>query len=196
MIGTYKRLWAVMAGLDILSHNTIVRLRETIIATLQATRQWSAITTHSRLKQIARERPLRSTHTPELKLVGQTPDAPPSATPTPPASAFTHPYHTQLADLEQRQLLLQTVAIYPGWRLVSVHHRPDSDVLVAHLIPKCYDGDPVRAIREGHAMQLIMDATGDFRLQHARRKRSNILARCLRRLASSLDGGCYVVVLA
>jgi hypothetical protein len=99
-------------------------------------------------------------------------------------------------EFEQRQLLLQTVSIYPGWQLVSVQHRPESDVLVAHLIPNRYQGDPILAVREGHAMQIIMDATGDFKLQHPRRKRANIIVRCLRWLASALSGSSYGLAMA
>lgn len=171
------------------------------MATLQATRQWSATTAKSRLKQIPRDRSVQAPHTPNLKLVGPGPEvppsaAPPSAAPAPPASSFTRPYHDRLSEIEQRQLILQTVTIYQGWRLVSVQHRPESDVLVAHLIPNRYDGDPILAIREGHAMQIIMDATGDFKLQHARRKRSNIFSRCLRWLASALSSSSYSVAMA
>jgi hypothetical protein len=166
------------------------------MATLQATRQWSATTARSRLKQISRERPAQSFPAPDLKLVGDSPETPPSSAPTAPAPAMPRPYHDRLAEIEQRQLLLQTVTIYPGWRLVSVQHRPESDVLVAHLIPSRYDGDPVLAIREGHAMQIIMDATGDFKLQHPRSKRANIFARCLRWLASTLSSSSYSVAMA
>ncbi len=160
------------------------------MATLQATRQWSATTAQIRLKQIARE---RLAPPPELKLVGAEPEAPQG---TPPAPAAAWPYHDRLAELEQRQLLLQTVAIYPGWQLVSVQHRSESDVLVAYLIPARYDSDPVLAVREGYAMQIIMDATGDFKLHHPRRKRANIVVRCVRWLASALSSGSYGLALA
>ncbi len=158
------------------------------MATLQARRQWSATTAKSRLTQLSHERP--AIPQPELKLVGEAPEpAPASAAP---GLSDARPYHDRLAELEQRQLLLQTVSIYPGWQLVSVQHRPESDVLVAYLIPNRYEGDPVLAIRQGHAMQIIMDATGDFRIQRPRRKRVNVVARCLRWLASAL-GGAYSV---
>jgi hypothetical protein len=166
------------------------------MATLQATKQWSATTARAHLKQVCHQRPTQFPHTPEPKPGGSTSETPPSATSTPLASVFSRPYHDRLTEIEQRQLLVQTVAIYPGWQLVSVQHRPESDVLVAHMIPSHYQGDPVVAIREGHAMQLIMDATGDFKLQHPRSKRANILARFLRWLASGVSGSAYSVALA
>jgi hypothetical protein len=166
------------------------------MATLQPTRQWSATTARTRLKQITRERPAQPSPAPELTLVGSEPEATPGPAVTPPTAATPRPYHDRLAELEQRQLLLQTVTIYPGWRLVSVQHRPESDVLVAHLIPDGYDGDPVLAIREGHALQIIMDAIGDFKVQRPRRKRANIVARGLRWLASILSSSSYSVAAA
>ncbi len=155
------------------------------MATLQASRQWSANTAKSRLKQITRDGPTQTSRPPELKLVGEMPDAPSMYASAPPTTSTARPYHDRLPELEQRQLLLQTVVIYPGWQLVSVQHRPESDVLVAYLIPTRYDGDPVLAIRQGHAMQIIMDAIGDFKIQPPRRRPGNILTRCLRWLLAA-----------
>ena len=132
-----------------------------------------------------RERP---GHTPEFNAVDETIEAAPQVTSAPPSSGAARPYHDRLPELEQRQLLLHTVAIYPGWQLVSIQHRPESDVLVAYLIPSRDSGDPVVAIRQGRAMQIIMDATGDLRIQRPRRKRVNVLARCLRWLGSTIGG--------
>jgi hypothetical protein len=163
------------------------------MATLQATNQWSATTAKSRLKQISRERPVQGLPQPDIAPVAEAPDLSLNAASAAPAIGDARPYHDRLAELEQRQLLLQTVGIYPGWQLVSVQHRPESDVLIAYLIPQHYDGDPILAIRQGHAMQIIMDATGDFRVQRPRRKRANILSRGLRWLASMLSGGAYSI---
>jgi hypothetical protein len=157
------------------------------MATLQATKQWSAAAAKSRLKQVSRDRPAQTVPPPDPEVQ----DLPHSA--VTPGLGDARPYHDRLAEIEQRQLLLQTVAIYPGWQLVSVQHRPESDVLVAYLIPQHYDGDPILAIRQGHAMQIIMDATGDFRVQRPRRKRANVLTRGLRWLASVLSGGAYSI---
>ena len=163
------------------------------MATLQATKQWSANTAKSRLKQISREQVAQPIPPPEPHLVGTAPGVPPGGMSPASSSGDAHPYHDRLAELEQRQLLLQTVKIYPGWQLVSVQHRPESDVLVAYLVPGRYEGDPILAIRQGHAMQIIMDATGDFRVQRPRRKQANILARFLRWLATA---GAYSVTVA
>lgn len=76
----------------------------------------------------------------------------------------------RLPELDQRQLLLQTVAIYHGWHLVSLQHRHESGVLIAYLVRNREDGDPTQAIREGRALQIIMDAVGDMKVQHPRRK--------------------------
>jgi hypothetical protein len=158
------------------------------MATLQAKRQWSATTAKSRLKQMPRERPAQPGHTPELSAIDDTIEVAARPTSVPPSPGAARAYHERLPELEQRQLLLQTVAIYPGWQLVSIQHRPESDVLVAYLIPSRDNGDPVIAIRQGRAMQIIMDATGDLRIQRPRRKRGSIFARCLRWLASAVGG--------
>jgi len=88
-------------------------------------------------------------------------------------------YHDRLSELEQRQLLLQTVTVYDGWHLVSVQNRPESDVLVAYLVRDRDEGDPIDAIREGRAMQIIMDAVGDMKVQHPRKKTRPSLFRWL-----------------
>jgi hypothetical protein len=163
------------------------------MATLQATKQWSATTAKTRLKQLSREQAAPPVAPPEAPLFGAAPRDTAAAATSAPVSGEAHPYHDRLAELEQRQLLLQTVKIYPGWQLVSVQHRPESDVLVAYLVPSRYDGDPVLAIRQGHAMQIIMDATGDFRVQRPRRRQTSLLSRFMRWLANA---GVYSVTVA
>ncbi len=88
--------------------------------------------------------------------------------------------------MEQRQLLLQTVTICGGWHLVSVEQRPETDVLVAYLVSPHDEPNPVAAIREGRAMQIIMDAVGDLKIQHPRRRREGAVKRILRTLANFL----------
>ncbi len=88
--------------------------------------------------------------------------------------------------MEQRQLLLQTASICGGWQLVSVEQRPETDVLVAYLVSSRDELNPVAAIREGRAMQIIMDAVGDLKIQHPRRKREGLLPRIIHGLAHLL----------
>jgi hypothetical protein len=137
------------------------------MATLQTSRQSSAFTAKSRLQQTRRDRAEQPTAAPA-------PDQAEHLVETLihnfAAPAARGRYHDRLPELEQRQLLLQTVTIYTGWHLVSVQNRPESDVLVAYLVRNRDDGDPVEAIREGRAMQIIMDAVGDMKVQHPRRK--------------------------
>ncbi len=139
------------------------------MATLQTSRQCSAFTAKSRLQQVRRDRldhRPTATDTPVEQVVEtRSSQGIPSAS----APAAGH-FHERLSDLEQRQLLLQTATIYHGWHLVSVQNRPESDVLVAYLVRNNDDRDPVDAIREGRAMQIIMDAVGDMKIQHPRRK--------------------------
>jgi len=88
----------------------------------------------------------------------------------------------RLSELDQRQLMLQTVAIYKGWQLVSLQHRPESGVLIASLVRSNDNGDPAQAIREGRVLQIVMDAVGDMKVQHPRRKARSFWLRRLQRL--------------
>jgi hypothetical protein len=148
-----------------------VTREKTNMATLQANKQWSASTAKARLKQAPRERPA-----PEETVSDE------HTAPTLVGINTGHMYHGRLSELDQRQLLLQTVTTYGGWLLVSVQHRPESDVLVAYLVRQYDDGDPIVAIREGRALQIIMDAVGDLKVQHPRHRREGFVRRLLRRL--------------
>jgi len=142
------------------------------MATLQANKQWSASTAKARLKQAPRDRPGTEMH-----------DAADEHTaPTLVGINTGRVYHGRLSELEQRQLLLQTVTTYGGWDLVSVQHRPESDVLVAYLVRRYDNDDPIVAIREGRALQIIMDAVGDLKVQHPRHRREGFVRRLLRKL--------------
>ncbi len=149
------------------------------MATLQATQQWSASTAKTRLKHVTRERPVQPAPEPDHDA------AEALAAPTIVSSSTARAYHGRLSELEQRQLLLQTVTTYSGWHLISVQHRPESDVLVAYLVRSYDNNDPVMAIREGRALQIIMDAVGDLKVQHPRRKREGILGRLLKMLVAN-----------
>jgi hypothetical protein len=149
------------------------------MATLQSSRQCSAFTAKSRLNQVRRERIEQPTAAPDPGPVEQVVETVQShKTGAYPASVAGR-YHDRLPELEQRQLLLQTVTVYSGWRLVSIQNRPESDVLIAYLVRDRDDGDPIDAIREGRAMQIIMDAVGDMKIQHPRRKARPSLFRWL-----------------
>ena len=93
------------------------------------------------------------------------------------ANALSGSYGQRLSEMDQRQLLLQTVTIYDGWQLVSIQHRPDNDALVAYLVRNSDRSDPMLAIREGRTMQIIMDNIGDMKIQYARRTKNGFWAR-------------------
>ncbi len=155
------------------------------MATLQTSRQCSAFTAKSRLQQVRRERTEQPIATPDPAPVEQVVETLSSHKfGSAPASAAGR-YHDRLSELEQRQLLLQTVTVYDGWHLVSVQNRPESDVLVAYLVRDRDDSDPIDAIREGRAMQIIMDAVGDMKVQHPRRKSKPSLFRSLWQLVTA-----------
>ncbi len=139
------------------------------MATLQATRQESASIAKARLKFLSRKPALHSMRA----LPKQEPS--PERLTLPPAPEPSPPSNDALTVLELRQLLLQTASIYPGWQLVSIQHRPTSDVLVANLVRSKDSDDPVRAIREGRVLQIIMDATGDLRIHHPHRQQEGLL---------------------
>jgi hypothetical protein len=77
------------------------------------------------------------------------------------------------------------VTVYGGWHLVSVQNRPESDVIIAYLVRDRDNGDPIEAIREGRAMQIIMDAVGDMKVQHPRRKAQPSIFRWMSRLVEA-----------
>jgi len=99
-----------------------------------------------------------------------------------PEGAFAGVKHQRIAELDQRHLLLQAVTVYSGWYLVSVQHRPENDALVAHLVRSADQADPAAAIREGRAMQIIMDAVGDMKIQYARQNSNSWLSKFIEKL--------------
>jgi hypothetical protein len=103
------------------------------------------------------------------------------------SDALAGTYHYRLSELDQRQILLNAVGIYPGWYLVSIQRRPENDALVAYLVREADQADTTAAMREGRTLQIIMDVTGDMKVQYGRRRRQNWLARVLSRLISLQD---------
>lgn len=150
-----------------------------IMATLQATRQGSAFTAQARLKLFSHK---PASHPFDFR---PTPEASPEHPTLPPEPNMAQPDHDQLTDLQLRQLLLQAATIYPGWQLVSVEHRPTSDVLVASLVRSQDRDDPTHAIREGRVLQIIMDASGDLRIHHPHRRHAGLLTELFRWLATA-----------
>jgi hypothetical protein len=150
------------------------------MATLQATRDRSAFAAKNRLKQPQLNTPLLSA--PDVaEETQENIAAAAAAAARSSAAAQDNSYQNRLSEMEQRQLLLQLATIYKGWHLVSVQNRPESAVLVAYMVRDRDQEDPVLAIREGRAMQIIMDAVGDMKVQHARRKRESRFMHWLRK---------------
>ncbi|MCC7448878.1 MAG: hypothetical protein IT324_15785 [Anaerolineae bacterium] len=134
------------------------------MATLQSPRRATAYVTGSRARQPQGERVEPAHPTPVV-----IPE--PVAPSTPSGVPYTTPTHSErLSELDQRHLLLQTAAVYEGWHLVSVQNRPENGTLVAYLVRNRDHSEPVQAIREGRAMQIIMDAVGDMKVTHPRHK--------------------------
>jgi hypothetical protein len=163
------------------------------MATLQSPKQFSAPVAKSRLKQTTPQALPQAPVRPQL--VSQAFEAlPASAGAVPAASESTaRPFHERLSEVEQRQLLLQAVKIYPGWELVSIQHRPESDLLIAYLVRTRDNVDPTLAVREGRAMQILMDATGDLRIKRPRRQRTSLLAWLLHWLSGIFSGSEFSV---
>lgn len=163
------------------------------MATFQSPKQFSAPIAKSRLKKASQQTLPQAPARPQL--ISQAFEALPASTGA--ASAATEstapPYHERLSEVEQRQLLLQAVKIYPGWELVSIQHRPESDLLIAYLVQTRDNVDPALAVREGHAMQILMDATGDLRIKRPRRQRTNLLGRLLHWLSGIFGGSEFSV---
>ena len=158
------------------------------MATLKTSRHTSAYTARSRLNQVIHEhaappRPaLESVH---LDPIGETP--PPAqliaseADATRPnshmRSSGSNSYRQYLSETDQHNLLLQTVKVYDGWHLASIQHRQESGGIVAYLVRTSDQGDPSVAIRDGRALQIIMDAVGDMQIHHARRRHVSLWRR-------------------
>lgn len=92
-----------------------------------------------------------------------------------------------LTDLEQHQLLIQTAALFEGWQLISMQHRANNGVLIAYLIRNQESGDPLQMIREGHALQIMMDGTGNIKVQHPRHKQGRFWQRWWHHLTALLS---------
>ena len=124
------------------------------------------------------------------QLVAETFEALPAPATTPATSTgqTARPYHERLSEIEHRQLLLQSVKVYPGWELASIQHRPESDMLIAYLVRNQDKEDPALAVREGRAMQIMMDAMGDLRIKRPRQKKQGFMARLMAWLGSLFGG--------
>jgi len=131
------------------------------MATLQSPRRAAAFPSGSRPKQAHCERLEPPPPTPVVITEPVTPSSVPYTTPT---------HSERLSELDQRHLLLQTVAVYEGWQLASVQNRPENGTLVAYLVRNRDHSEPMQAIREGRALQIIMDAVGDMKVTHPRHK--------------------------
>lgn len=72
--------------------------------------------------------------------------------------------YTQLSELEQYKLLVQTATSYRGWQLVSVQNQADTNVLIGWLVPIHHKGDPSALIVRGNAMSILVDAMGEMKI--------------------------------
>ena len=159
------------------------------MATLKTSRHSSAFTARSRLNQVIYEhtqppRPApEPVHLETISTIRETTPVPipnviPKETHTSNSYASASSSYRQfLSETDQHHLLLQTVKVYDGWHLVSIRHRPENGGIVAHLVRNSDQGDPSLAIREGRALQIIMDAVGDMQIHHARRRRVSFWRR-------------------
>src|SRR5260221_8827250 len=162
------------------------------MATLQTANQSTAFTARSRLQQVIREypsevhaHPAPAHAAPErMERVEQ---SIPSTFSIPAENALAGTYRYRLSELDQHQILLNAVGIYPGWYLVSVQRRPENDALVAYLVREADQNDTAAAIRDGRTLQIIMDVTGDMKVQYGRRRRQGRFARWLSRFINLQD---------
>jgi|SRR5579859_703103 len=162
------------------------------MATLQTARQSTAFTARSRLQQVIREYPSEvhphpaPPHAPAEKFE-RVEESIPSSFSVPADNALAGTYRYRLSELDQHQILLNAVGIYPGWYLISVQRRPENDALVAYLVREADQNDPAAAIREGRTLQIILDVAGDMKVQYGRRRRQGWLARWLNRFVALQD---------
>lgn len=153
------------------------------MATLQTSRQTSAYTARARLKQSSsRQQPQPQAIVAPITTTTFAPTAAVEQIMTPVLASVADTvmpgaFGQRLSDVDQHQMLLETVKIYTNWRLVSLQHRAENNTLVAHLLRTNDQSDPSTAITEGRTMQIIMDAVGDMKVIYSRQRRQNILAR-------------------
>jgi hypothetical protein len=159
------------------------------MATLQTSRQVSAFTAKARLKQVTGREPLHPAQPVPVPVHIQGPveeavEFVSAAFPPAPERARAEAKPQGFTERDLQSLLLQTVTLYQDWRLVSVQHRPESDLVIAHLLRNGDRIDPTAAMREGRTMQVIMDGTGNMKVQYARRRVVNPWKGWLNRLIS------------
>jgi len=150
------------------------------MATLQTARHIPTITPRPRLKLVSSE----ASASPALPA----PMINPTIVEKLPASAAqpkTQAKH--LTDLEQRQLLIQTAALFEGWQLISIQHRASNGILIAYLIRHQETRDPLEMIRDGHALQIMMDGSGNIKVQHPRSKNGHFWQRWWHSLMARLS---------
>src|SRR5690349_17999469 len=111
------------------------------MATLQTSRQVSAYTAKSRLKQVTGREPIQPAQSApvpaptHLKVaVQEAPELATAAFPPAPERVRVEAKPQGFSERDLQSLLLQTVTLYQDWRLVCVQHRPESDLIIAHLL--------------------------------------------------------------
>ncbi len=175
---------------------------EFIMATLKTTRHTSAYTARSRLNQVIHEHAVPPRPAPEpvhLEPIGEpaapvqryTPDTDPTRPSGPARTSISNGssigYRQSLSEVDQHNLLLQTVKVYDGWHLASIQHRQENGGIVAYLVRNSDQSDPSVAIRDGRALQIIMDAVGDMQIHHARRRRGSFWRRLFGNFGTSFS---------
>jgi len=183
------------------------------MATLQTSRQVSAYTAKTRLKQVTGREHVpapsavvapsapkpqsvqlaQAAHSTQFGNVGSTAmsssaedamDFVSAAFPPLPERLRVESKPQGFTERDLQSLLLQTVTLYQDWRLVSVMHKPGNDTIVAHLLRNGDKIDPAVAMREGRTMQVIMDNAGNMKVLYARR-RVNPWTSWLKRLTAA-----------
>ena len=168
------------------------------MATLKTSRHSSAFTARSRLNQVIHEHAAPPRPAPEpahletISTISETGTAsvhsrPDEVNTSSSYAGASSSYRQFLSETDQHHLLLQTVKVYDGWHLISIRHRPENGGIVAHLVRKGDQGDPSAAIRDGRALQIVMDAVGDMQIHHARRRRVSFWRRLFSSFSASFS---------
>lgn len=133
------------------------------MATLQISRQGSALIARSRLEMSRLDRELYVETGPQTEDLDEAVNEAPAARPARPATPVGPP-RTDPFGIEQTELIMKVAQNYRDWDLVSVRQHQENNKREGWLVRTDEVEDPTMVIRGGRAMRIVVDAAGDLKI--------------------------------
>jgi hypothetical protein len=134
------------------------------MATLQISRQGSALIARSRLEMSRLDRESLIEFAPETEALDESVNEAPAPRPARPAPAPVGAPRTDPFGIEQTELIMKVAQNYRDWDLVSVRQHQENDKREGWLVRTDEVEDPTMVIRGGRAMRIVVNSAGDLKI--------------------------------